>query len=105
MKHIRHIVDLSMVAGLLLAAIPVEAAPVDTDIAAFAARGWLLSDNRLATTCGRQIGDVATVAGDDGSPLYHVVQIEGGGFVVLSADDELEPIVAFADAGDRKSVV
>ena len=99
MKQIRHVVYLSMVAGLLLAAIPVEAAPVDTDIAAFAARGWLLSDNRLATTCGRQIGDVATVAGDDGSPLYHVVQIEGGGFVVLSADDELEPIVAFADAG------
>ena len=35
----------------------------------------------------------------DGEDAFHIVSIEDGGFIVVSADDRVEPVVAFTDSG------
>ena len=40
-----------------------------------------------------------TSRGDDGKALYHVVEMEDGGFVVTSGDTELPPVIAFSASG------
>jgi len=47
-------------------------------------------------------GDVAalsTVTNRAGAAAYHVAALAGGGYVVMSADDESKPVVAFSDNG------
>jgi len=63
--------------------------------------GWL-ADNvePLGAQLGSRVADVETFTGRAGEPIYHVVRLSPSGFVVVSADDLVEPILAFADAGD-----
>lgn len=62
--------------------------------------GWLrLSTNPLQEDMGRDITKVDTYSNKEGEPLYHVVSLKPSGFVITSTDDEIEPIVAFADDG------
>ena len=35
----------------------------------------------------------------DGEDAFHIVSIEDGGFIVVSADDRVEPVIAFTDSG------
>ncbi len=83
---------------LALAAVPVLAAPVDEADAVAAARAWA----RLhPDVCGDAAGalasaEVLSATDGDGATLFHVVRLPGGGTVVTAADDELEPVVAFA---------
>ncbi len=75
-------------------------APVDLNGAKEAVAGWLRTDHApLQTSLGRQSGDVQAIADAHGDPLYYVVQLDPGGFVIVSADDLLEPIVCFAPRG------
>ncbi|ACB74538.1 peptidase C10 streptopain [Opitutus terrae PB90-1] len=77
-------------------AVSASAAPVAQDTALRAANGWLRrSPAPLAEPAGR--AGAATTHGDAaGSPLFHVVQLEPRGFLVLAADDEVEPVLAFS---------
>ncbi len=63
--------------------------------------GWL-ADNvePFGVQLGTEIADVETFTGNAGEPIYYVVRLSPAGFVVVSADDLVEPIVAFADAAD-----
>lgn len=46
----------------------------------------------------RGVRTVRTVK-SDGADAFHVVELEGGGFVVAAADDGIEPVVAFSETG------
>ncbi len=65
-----------------------------------AVQGWLGVDARpLQTILGRQSRKTQSFADKAGEPIYYVVYLEPSGFVIVSADDELEPIICFADDG------
>lgn len=62
--------------------------------------GWLKAcPQPLGTTLGRQIMRVETFTDDHGEPVYYVVYLKPSGFVIVSADDLVEPIIAFAGDG------
>ena len=83
--------------AVLLAA-GVQARPVDAAQAERAARAWLARGAAPAQIAGRPVAAVTTRT--DGSARMHVAKMAGGGYVVLSADDRIAPIIAFADSGD-----
>ena len=94
------------VAGLVLLALlnsswpTALAAPVGSKDAASAVLGWLNVDRSpLEENLGRTVQSVETFNGDDGTPAYYVVYLEPSGFVIVAADDLVEPIVGFASSG------
>ncbi len=88
---------------LLLAVLMVSAAgaaPVDVYQARQAATGWLrLTPQPLAVPAGSVSELADTFTDDAGQALYHVIALSPAGFVVISADDQLEPIIAFNATG------
>ena len=83
--------------AVLLAA-GVQARSVDAAQAERAARAWLARGAAPAQIAGRPVAAVTTRT--DGAARMHVAKMAGGGYVVLSADDRIAPIIAFADSGD-----
>ncbi len=85
-----------------LAAAVARAAEITQDEAQRAVETWVGA--RPAAHMGAQFvsssGEVATYADDEGKALFHVVNLDGGGYVVTSADDRISPIVAFSDNGE-----
>ncbi|MFB0524150.1 MAG: C10 family peptidase [Phycisphaerae bacterium] len=62
--------------------------------------GWLKADARpLGTSIGRQVTKVETFTDDHGEPIYYIVYLHPSGFVIVPADDLVEPIIGFADDG------
>jgi len=77
-----------------------RARPTTADEAGMVVAGWLKSDARpLGMALGGEVINVETFTDDNNQPVYYVVYLESGGFVVVSADDLVEPIIAFADEG------
>jgi hypothetical protein len=65
-----------------------------------AATGWLRVDPQpLDTVLGRQVAKVETFNDDDNKPVYYIVYLQPAGFVIMPADDLVEPVVGFADDG------
>ncbi|MBN1796493.1 MAG: C10 family peptidase [Sedimentisphaerales bacterium] len=63
-------------------------------------RGWLKTDNRpLNAQIGQQIRNVEIFTGVNGEPVYYIVYMQPNGFVIVSADDLLEPIIGFVEQG------
>jgi hypothetical protein len=78
----------------------VFAAPVTADTATSAVQGWLHQDRRpLGGQLSARIKRTEAVKNAAGEILYYVVQLDPSGFVILSADDLAEPIVAFSASG------
>ena len=74
--------------------------PTTADEAGMVVAGWLKVNARpLGTELGREVISVETFTDDDNQPAYYVAYIEPSGFVVVSADDLVEPIIAFAGDG------
>lgn len=85
---------------LLLPSGPTAAAPVTADGASKAARGWLKADaHPLGATLGGAVQRVETFQDQAGLPLYHVVYLAPSGFVIMPAEDSVEPIIAFSSKG------
>ena len=62
--------------------------------------GWLkVSGRPLGALLGEQIVNVETFYDGGGQVVYYVVYLAPSGFVIVSADDLIEPIIAFADDG------
>ena len=62
--------------------------------------GWLkVNPQPLGLDIGRQIMSVETFTDDHSEPVYYVVYLQPSGFVIVSADDLVEPIIAFTDDG------
>ena len=75
------------------------AAPVTCDQARSAVGNWLKADSGLGCRLGRSVASARTCSTTNGVN-FHVVKLEGGGFVVTSADTTQEPVVAFSDSDD-----
>ena len=90
--------------GALVAVAAVSAAfavEVTPEQAQQAARNWVRR-SPLQMTAQFASGDVRqarTSKADDGKALYHVVEVDGGGYVVTSGDTELPPVIAFSSSG------
>ncbi|MCL2104363.1 MAG: C10 family peptidase, partial [Kiritimatiellaeota bacterium] len=87
--------------GLMVAS-AVQAAPVTQGEAERAVQAYLA---RTPSPLGAKVGPgprkVRTFNRQDGdTPLFHVVALEGGGFIVTSADTGVSPIIAIADGED-----
>lgn len=62
--------------------------------------GWLRADPRpLGATLGRHVKKADTFTNDDGEPIYYIVYLEPSGFVIVPADDLVEPIIGFVERG------
>ena len=87
-------------AGLLLVCGAVWGRPTTPNEAEMAVTGWLRIDPQpLGAGLGRQVASVETYADSRGRPAYYVVYLQPAGFVVVSGDDAVEPIISFADDG------
>ena len=72
---------------------------VSSDDALLAAKGWISLKEALGEQFSAEPENVRTYEAKDGKGRYHVVSLKGGGFVVTSADTEIEPILAFSQEG------
>jgi hypothetical protein len=91
-------------AGVFVLCGPASAAPVTADAATSAVQGWLHQDRRpLGAPLSAKIKSTKAVKNAAGELLYYVVQLDPSGFVILPADDLVDPIVAFSAAGSFDS--
>ena len=61
--------------------------------------GWLKADSRpLDMEIGSQISKVETFINNNGEVVYYIVYLQPTGFVVVSANDLVEPIIGFVDS-------
>lgn len=74
--------------------------PVTSSQAEKAVEGWLKTGARpLEMVLGRQIANVETFTDSDGEPIYYIVYLQPAGFVIVSADDLVEPVIGFVAKG------
>jgi len=93
-------VVICVLALMLLLNASALAKPTSAHQAEKAVKGWLKnSPNPLKTNIAQQIDYVQTFSDDNSEPLYYVVYLQPSGFVIVAADDQVEPIIAFADSG------
>jgi hypothetical protein len=79
---------------------PVVGAPVAPSSALKAVASWLAADpTPLAEGLGQDIMDIQTKNDGQGTALYHVIHLKPSGFVIVAADDQIEPIIAFGAKG------
>jgi len=96
----REIIIFTAVFFLLQLCSSLWALPTTAYEAEMAVAGWLKVDPQpLETTLGQQVRQVQTFTDDYGEPVYYIVYLEPSGFVIVSADDMVEPIIGFADDG------
>ena len=48
----------------------------------------------------RGVAQTMTVQNDNGFPVFYIINMEGGGFRVISADNRLEPVLASSEEGE-----
>ena len=64
------------------------------------ATGWLkISTFVNGVQMSRGIGSVQAIPDKSGNTLYYVVQLKPEGFLLVSADDQLSPVISFCKAG------
>ena len=86
---------------LLLLPAALLASEVSTDDAARAAKAWVERGYAMGKLpAGREIAAVDEVEDPATGARLLVAKLEGGGFVVLSADDLVDPVLAFSETGD-----
>lgn len=96
----RSVIILTAVLLLLQLCSSLWALPTTAYEAEMVVTGWLkASPQPLDTALGQQVMRVETFADDYGKPVYYIVYLQPSGFVIVSADDLVEPIIGFADDG------
>jgi hypothetical protein len=96
-------------AGIILASVMlflqlwstgVWARPTTPDQAKRVVAGWLSADAQpLGTALGPQVNKADTFTNNKGKPIYHIVYLQPAGFVIVPADDLVEPIIGFVERG------
>jgi predicted outer membrane repeat protein len=77
----------------------ISAEPTTSYEAELVVKGWLQNNSGLLGTSGRQTSNVETFKDDSGITSYYIVNLKPSGYVIVSADDLVEPIIGFADDG------
>lgn len=84
---------------LLFSSVMLRAAPIDRARAEKAAKGWLKRNPAPITAEKSQhIDSIITVSIED-ETVYFVANLSPYGFLIISPDDRLEPVVAFSGQG------
>ncbi|WP_417914397.1 C10 family peptidase [Candidatus Electronema sp. JM] len=102
MRHSGWRKKISRLSCALFVLLPASAGAVPTtaEQAERVVRRWLALDQRpLETELGSAIAGMETYKDQDGHPLYYVVNLSPKGFVIISGDTEVEPVIAFAPQG------
>ncbi len=61
---------------------------------------WLnLEAKPLSTSIGTTIAEISTFTDNASNPLYHIVNLSPNGYVIVSGDDLVEPIIGFVPYG------
>ena len=90
----------AILAVSFLAPARLRAKPISRQQAEITVRGWLKRNPRpMETQLGASVRKIDAFTGEDGGAIYYVVYLEPSGFVIIPADDRIEPIVAFAAKG------
>ena len=77
-----------------------RAAPTTAEQAGSVVSGWLrLEAKPMDTTVGNKAARVETFKDAEGQPTYYIVYLDPTGFVIVAADDLVEPIIGFVPAG------
>lgn len=96
----RNILQITVLLMCFLCFLPGEkavAAPVTPEQAETVVKGWVFASNvRLGTEMGGSIEGME-IFEDRSGPLFFVVYLKPSGFVIVPADDRLEPITGFSD--------
>jgi len=78
----------------------VPAAPTTPVQARLVVQGWLARDGSpLGATLGREVGEVQAFPDEQPEIAYFAVSLKPQGFVIVSGDDLVEPIIAFVPRG------
>jgi hypothetical protein len=102
MKRLFH--GISLLAVILIPCLCASAAPKNGSEAANAVQGWLkLDPHPFGSFLSSKIKRTETIKDASGKAFYHVVHLSPHGYVVVSADDAIEPIIAFSSVGDFDS--
>ncbi len=76
------------------------AAPIASNNAVAAVNGWLKTDPApLGEALPPAFQKVESIRDASGEVLYHVVSLRPAGFIIIAADDLIEPVVAFSARG------
>lgn len=76
----------------------VTADPIATDTAEQVVRSWAQSNESLYKSFPSEITSITTFKGRNLD--YYLAKFDGGGWVVLSSDDNLTPVIAYSMTGD-----
>ncbi len=88
---------LGLLLWLALYARCTQAKPVSPEQALLAVQGWLCLDPQpLNTPLGPYILDVETYHDMNNAALFYVVHLAPSGYVIVGAEDRVEPIIAFS---------
>ena len=86
--------------AVLFASSALFAAEISSDDAARAARAWVDRGYAMGKLpSGRTVAGVDEVTDPDTGAQLRVVRFSGGGYVVLSADNLVDPVIAFSETG------
>ena len=74
----------------------IQARPTTRNEAKKVVEGWLkISPQPLDTALGGQVSKIETYTDYKGYPIYYIVYLYPNGFVIVSGDDLVEPIIGF----------
>ena len=75
--------------------------PIDNQTAASVARSWLaeIDSSSMNIPADKLISDTQTVTDSNGIAIFYVISFSTDGFIIISADDNVEPIIAFSGSG------
>jgi hypothetical protein len=69
-----------------------------------AAAVWLQMDGHpFGEKLGMETANIETIEDEQGHPLFHVVNLQPSGFVIVSTDNSVEPIAGFSARGHFKA--
>ncbi len=96
-KDKRFYIGFSALFLLFLFSTTTLAGPVGKQQAEKMVRGWLKTDTKpFGALLGRQIKNTETYYNEAAEPMYYVIYLQPSGFVIVPADDRVEPIICIA---------
>jgi hypothetical protein len=91
---------MSFLTILLLCQSYVLAKPASVVDAERAVKGWLKRNSEpMGVKFGKKLKRTEAYSDANGQPIYYAVYIEPSGFVIVPADELVEPIIAFVEKG------
>ena len=98
MKH-RRTIFITIVTALLICN-SLQARQTTANDAEMVVTGWLKSNPQpFGVPVNQEIMNIDTFVNDSNETLYYIVYLRPSGFVIVSTDDLIEPIVGFVDNG------